>query len=220
MAFFVILFLILKDHSNCFEIYRPGIYEDGVYEIHLTEIKKLMVYCEMSRGGWTLIMSKLGPGTYFNRDWDNYVTGFGKFSQNYWMGFSSIREIVKYPMELRIELKNTSKSDNFTFIEYDSFFVESEISQFKLKLGNKIDGDFFDYFSYNNNQNFLANRIPNRVTNCVFKRKAGWWFDSNCDEFCATCSEQIQANKTTNKLGLRYDLVKMMIRPANFKKNK
>lgn len=120
----------------------PAIIEDGEYYIYPDGLSPVLVYCDVTKGGWATIFNKADKSDFFNRSWTDYVYGFGSPRSNYWAGLLNIRNLVlTEPMVLRIELSNSAR-DEF-FIEYESFFIDSAEHQYLLKVGNKTAGIFF-----------------------------------------------------------------------------
>ncbi|XP_033725981.1 fibrinogen beta chain-like isoform X2 [Pecten maximus] len=60
----------------------------GVYCITPVQGNSFNVYCDVdSEGGpWTVIQNRQSEEVYFYRNWDQYKTGFGDLSGNYWLG--------------------------------------------------------------------------------------------------------------------------------------
>lgn len=79
--------------SNCFQLTtgRSGVYTFGV-ERALNENGRdfYQQYCEYSTEGtaWTIIQKRdnFNPPESFNRSWDDYKSGFGNLSADFWFG--------------------------------------------------------------------------------------------------------------------------------------
>ena len=137
-------------------------------------------------------MNRIDETMYFDKKYNNYLEGFGMIKNNCWIGLKNIRKMVQTkPMSLRIELKNETAS---SFIEYETFYVDSETNGFKLKIENKINGDLPDSFSYHNGAKFSTFDKSQDGNNaaCPLAYNAGWWF-VDCYGFCPTCSNKLEA---------------------------
>ena len=153
--------LVDKSSSSTFDKHfpsscqDPAIIEDGEYYIYPDGLSPVLVYCDVTKGGWATIFNKAEKSDFFNKAWTDYVYGFGSPRSNYWAGLLNIRNLVlTEPMVLRIELSNSAR-DEF-FIEYESFFIDSAEHQYLLKVGNKTAGNLVDTFSNMSNAKFFA----------------------------------------------------------------
>ena len=149
-------------------------------------------------------MNRINHDTSFNRNWQDYKTGFGSIENNYWMGLDNMRKILgDQKMKLRIEMFN--KISDHSFLIYDRFSIDSERKYYTLDLGFKIDGNTPDTFSSHNLLKFTTYDVDNDSNlflNCAKSYSAGWWF-ANCYSMCLTCSGDSGV----------FDNIKMMIKP-------
>lgn len=85
--------------ADCADLYRGGHRKNDVYEIQPTPEKssKFQVYCDMERGGWTVIMRREASdrSAEFNRPLENYKTGFGDLKKNHWLGNINIVFVIR-----------------------------------------------------------------------------------------------------------------------------
>ena len=194
--------------SNCND---PSITRDGEYLIYPYGSNPVLVYCEVSRGGWTRILNKVDRTPAFGRGKVEYVEGFGETFGNYWLGLDNIRGLVEQePYSVRIELSNGNLESYFA--EYDFFYVHSSSKNYRLKLGRYTSGNLIDTFRRMSGNDFSFND-----TACGIQYSAGWWFDSGatCHSVCLTCERNFAGTEGhwLNYNWLIFANVKMMIRP-------
>ncbi len=206
--------------ANCYELFKLGFKNDGVYEIYPDRKvnKPAPVYCEMQLGGWTAIINKVDRSLFFNEPMKRYIDGFGNVSvsTNYWLGLANIYRMTNLePMTVRIELSN-SEFDKY-FIEYDLFLLSPQIENFKMTLGTKTYGTLRESFSNHNNMKFIA-YDENDVDNCARSYNSGWWFNK-CYSVCLTCEADHYGNWKMDDFHLgpngyrHFSQIKMLIRP-------
>jgi len=103
------------------------------------------VYCDQKTdgGGWTVFQKRLDGSVDFYLDWNEYKTGFGNVSGEYWLGLEKIHRLTKERSRLRVDLEDFDGET--AYAEYDLFAVGDEGSKYKLSIGNYSG-------RYNNNQ--------------------------------------------------------------------
>ena len=70
----------------------------------------------------------------FYQDWDNYSTGFGNLSGEFWLGLEKINRLTKSEnVTLRIDLKDFNGVS--IYAKYDLFVIEDMSQNFKLTVG-------------------------------------------------------------------------------------
>ncbi|XP_062606034.1 ficolin-1-like [Saccostrea cucullata] len=84
-------------------------------------------------GGWTVIQNKFDGTTNFYRDWNDYKTGFGNISREFWLGNDIIHALTKNDdQELRIEM--TKFSGSKVYAKYSKFSIGDESKKYKLSI--------------------------------------------------------------------------------------
>jgi hypothetical protein len=83
--------MLLGDFIDCYDHYLNGSRVDGVYRVKpLNADQHLLVYCEMSTGGWTRIQRRQDGSVDFNRNWHETKVGFGDPSAEHWLGLLTL----------------------------------------------------------------------------------------------------------------------------------
>ncbi|KAL0155053.1 hypothetical protein M9458_049316, partial [Cirrhinus mrigala] len=144
------------------------------------------VFCDMesSGGGWTLIQHRFDGSTSFNRTWDEYKNGFGKLTEEFWLGNDKINLLTKAKnMSLRIEIEDFEGVKEYA--HYDHFHVANESQQYRLSIGgySGTAGNAMQFSkTYNHDQQLFTtpdrdnDRYPSG--NCGAYYSSGWWFDA------------------------------------------
>ena len=97
----MILFIDFSSHiSDCLTLYQHGFVQNGIYELKLSEPAITKAYCDMSAGGWTVFQRRLDGSEEFDRNWNDYVNGFGNRAGEYWLGLENIYFLTKEDSEL------------------------------------------------------------------------------------------------------------------------
>ena len=90
-----------------------------------------------------MFQKRLDGSVDFYLDWNEYKTGFGNVSGEYWLGLEKIHRLTKERSRLRVDLEDFDGET--AYAEYDLFAVGDEGSKYKLSIGNYSG-------RYNNNQ--------------------------------------------------------------------
>ncbi|KAG5854197.1 microfibril-associated glycoprotein 4-like [Anguilla anguilla] len=146
--------------EDCEDVYKSGSPHNGVYTIYPPEYNEpVQVYCSMDceddedRGGWTVIQRRKDGTLNFHRPWDQYKSGFGNISGEYWLGLDNIvamTSLKKY--RLRVEMKDFEGAK--VYAEYSTFSIDPESDDYTLHIGNYISGGAGDSLKYSNGVTF------------------------------------------------------------------
>ena len=108
----------------------------GVHTISFAGIGLVRVYCDMETdgGGWTVFQRRKDGSVDFNRGWNEYERGFGDVEGDYWLGLTSLHQLLQLngANELRIDLKDYS--GNSAYAKYSSFNVGDSNSKYTLNV--------------------------------------------------------------------------------------
>ena len=137
--------------------------------------------CDMitDGGGWTVIQRRVDANVSFDRNWDEYVKGFGDPLGNHWLGLEAMHHLTKKGnFTLRFDLKNKDGSSGFA--EYSNFKIAGASQSYLITFG-RYKGNINDGVSMSNGSAFTTkdkdNDIRNDVgaENCAIAYKGPWW---------------------------------------------
>uniref|UniRef100_A0A8D0GFL2 Tenascin XB n=1 Tax=Sphenodon punctatus TaxID=8508 RepID=A0A8D0GFL2_SPHPU len=165
--------------------------------------RPLQVYCDMETdgGGWMVFQRRMNGEMDFWRDWQDYVTGFGNLSREFWLGNDALYRLTSSgDYELRVDLRARNES---VYASYQRFRVDSPTEHYRLhlagysgtagELGGRGPGELGpggslfspsptgDAFGYHSGSVFSTrDRDPNRlIIPCAVSYRGAWWY-RNC----------------------------------------
>ena len=145
------------------------------------------VYCDTATdgGGWIVIArNKKGSTVDFNKNWTNYVEGFGVLKTEFWYGLEAIRCFTDSGQwEMRVDYQKNDKT--WSYLHYNQFSVGSASEEYPLTTGGFI-GEGTDLFAARP-QNGMKFSTPDNDNdkwlsgnkNCAATSRSGWWHN-NC----------------------------------------
>ena len=177
-----------------------------------------------------VIQHRINGSVSFNRNWTDYVHGFGDLEGEFWYGLEKIHCLTtRDDVELRIELGNgTEPSLVWT---YQLFRVGDATTNYRLTIGQglKIKGTrTFDATAYHNGAQFSTPDRDNdsASSNCASILMSGWWFNA-CVHFNLNGRYSFQNPPNTNpsywlfwhngSRNVHYTHTQMKIRPKRCK---
>ncbi|EDO31181.1 predicted protein [Nematostella vectensis] len=181
-------------------------------------------------GGWTVFQRRQDGSMDFFRGWDDYKSGFGNLTGEFWLGLENILTLTNQTKNrLRVDLMDWDH--NTSYAEYDEFAVSS--GKYNLQLGSYTGENIIlveemfrtarDSLSYNRGQAFSTKE----ESSCARERKGAWWYRS-CTRVNLNGFYFIN-NETSGRDGIHwyewrgesYSLKRseMKIRPADFVPN-
>ncbi|KAK7469653.1 hypothetical protein BaRGS_00036323 [Batillaria attramentaria] len=142
--------------------------------------RNIKVFCDQRRGGggWTVIQRRKDGLVNFDRNWQDYVDGFGNPRAEFWLGLHHMHVMTSNRAYiLRVDLADTD--DSTAYAEYDVFRVSGSDTNYELTVFG-YSGTAGDSLTYHSFAPFSTkDRDNNRYTlNCVeqFGQNVGWWY--------------------------------------------
>ncbi|XP_028677942.2 fibrinogen-like protein 1-like protein [Erpetoichthys calabaricus] len=182
-----------KDYpADCSEIFLSsnGGARDGLYMIQPMKTI-IVVFCDMQDGGWTVFQHiTVNSSVDFDRTWHDYKLGFGAVSGDHWLGNEYLYQLTNRGGVHKLRIKLVDMDAVTKVGDYDPFIVESEASQYKIRLGlykgNAVDALTQDTEAYlHDNQRFTTKDQDNDnyFQNCAKLEYmgvpgGGWWYDA------------------------------------------
>lgn len=168
---------------DCAELRILGNIRNDVYQIfpkYQWKQNTASAYCEFNESeAWVVFQRRKDGSVDFDRNWMDYVTGFGDPYGEFWLGNENLHILTsskKY--KLRIELEDY---DGFTsFAEYSTFSIASSAEKYRLTVFGYY-GNAGDSLSDHNGEKFSTKDSDNDSGNghCAEICHSGWWFN-NC----------------------------------------
>ena len=159
---------------------------DGVYTIRPDDQGPLKVYCDQTTdgGGWAILQRRVSPfSTSFDRNWEDYRTGFGNLTGEFWLGNDNIHRLAATPVSFRVEFH---QGGNKLYAKYENFVVAGADDKYRWNmdsylgtLSNAIYGAVATVHRHTGMQ-FSTPDEDNDVFpggSCAKERQNGWWFN-------------------------------------------
>ncbi|XP_037821970.1 ficolin-2-like [Lucilia sericata] len=155
----------------------------NIYSLMVPEVsdKPLPAVCDLKTldGGWTVIQRRRDGSENFNRNWIEYVEGFGDLNREFFIGLETLYALTSLgePQELYIILEDFEGERKYA--RYGEFKVASNSTEYNLTVSD-YSGDAGDSLSEHNGYKFSTydRDNDNSTGNCAYKWKAGWWYHS------------------------------------------
>ena len=126
-----------------------------------------------------------GTSAFFNRSWAEFEVGFNDSSGNYWLGNELLHQLTaKRRYNLRFDLQARANL-SWYYAEYSGFGVESEQTNYTIRVSGYSGNAGYDALSYLNGMMFTtydrdndpwthSNPIYNN--NCAVLYGGGFWY--------------------------------------------
>lgn len=172
---------------DCEDILVCGKKASGSYDVwphSRISDKKVNVYCDMDTagGGWTVFQRRGDygrPRDYFYNDWNAYKTGFGRITEDFWLGNDNIYALTNQRLySLRIDMKDLEK--NTRYAAYDNFWIDPEEYKYTLHVRG-FTGNAGDSFGPHAEKPFSTKDRDHDMhanSSCALSYKGGWWYGS------------------------------------------
>ncbi|XP_062855852.1 fibrinogen-like protein 1 [Trichomycterus rosablanca] len=182
-----------KHYTDCAQIFNDGNSRSGFYMIKpVNSPDQIRVYCDMTEGGgWTVFQRRSDGSQSFDRDWNDYKTGFGDMESangEFWLGNDNLHYLTSQgEYNLRINLEDFEGRHRFA--TYKKFKVDSEENRYQLQFGeytgnagDSLSGSYHpevQYWASHRGMKFSTKDKDNDryERSCALEDKAGWWFN-------------------------------------------
>ncbi|XP_062132711.1 ficolin-1-like isoform X2 [Drosophila sulfurigaster albostrigata] len=157
----------------------------GIQEIQLPNNKSCNVLCDDD--GWMIIQRRINGEQNFDKNWQEYVDGFGYLDGDFWFGLENLHLLTssdRHQLNIIMTIYGCT-----SFVEYDDFRVGNSDSLYELEsLGTFIKGSKKYPFNINSlkakvNTKFSTydkKNNPNAYENCAENGMGGWWYSKYC----------------------------------------
>ena len=163
--------------ADCSDLLKSGHTQNGVYSINPDGTGYFSVYCDMRTdgGGWTVFQRRQDGSVDFYRGWNDYKTGFGQLTAEFWLGNDKIHRLTaSRPSSLRVELKDWNGGK--AYAKYSKFNIGDKQGQYRLEVGS-YSGTAGDSLRQDNSMSFSTkDRDNDRWSgNCALSYTGAWW---------------------------------------------
>ena len=127
-------------------------------------------------GGWAVFQRRQDGSQDFYLDWNEYKTGFGNLTGEFWLGLDKIHRLTaSRANELRVELGDWD--GHRAYAKYGTFSVGDEQSLYVLSVGS-YSGTAGDSLNHHNDMKFSTkdNDHDLRARNCAEQHTGAWWY--------------------------------------------
>ncbi|CAK8693030.1 unnamed protein product [Clavelina lepadiformis] len=134
------------------------------------------VYCE---DGWTVFQRRVDGSVSFERDWNEYRSGFGEINGDFWLGLGKVHRLTQSGRcRLRVEL--WSFDNDYGYADYIRFSIDDEENLFRLRIG-AYNGTAGNALGYHRNQALSSRDQDNDSSvghDCAnyLGGDGGWWY--------------------------------------------
>ncbi|XP_035853538.1 microfibril-associated glycoprotein 4-like isoform X2 [Sander lucioperca] len=213
----VFLLLLAPLLTSCQQLLQPvdcsAIYQQnrtkpsGVYTIYPAgKSSAVKVYCDMtSEGGrWTVFQRRMDGTVNFYRGWNQYKTGFGNPTGEYWLGLDNIYHLSNNrKSELLVNMEDFQGKK--VFARYSSFSVGAAGGGFVLSVSGFINGGAGDSLSYHNRMKFSTFDKDQDTWpwNCATSFLGAFWYNS-CNYANPNGVYRSGTNSTFSAVGVKW----------------
>ena len=131
------------------------------------------------------IQRRISDSVDFDRDWNDYVTGFGEVHGNYWIGLENIHQLTTtHNVSLDIDIE-TFEGEPFT-LKLEEFSVGNAANNYAMHFSgesqssDRVKGMIFPS-NYQDAMFTTRDRDNDGMSssNCASDRyRGGWWYDT------------------------------------------
>ncbi|XP_071140231.1 microfibril-associated glycoprotein 4-like [Mytilus edulis] len=158
----------------------------GVYTIYPDGMNAVQVYCIMANNEmWTVIQKRFNGYVSFDRTWEEYKSGFGSVSGEYWLGNDNIYQISTSTSHM-LSIYMEDFTGKFAYANYSVFDIGDEHRKYQLRIdGFTGTSGLIDYLPGRHNTYMFSTKDQDNDIyaqfNCAVKQggNGGWWY-SNC----------------------------------------
>jgi hypothetical protein len=132
--------------KSCDVLYKSGKTITGVYTIHPDGQGYFQVRCDMTSTpgrGWTIFQRRVDGSVDFYRNWNDYKNGFGKLTDEFWLGLDKIHRLSANGHNvLRVDLE--SFENETRYVNFGTFAVGNENEGYILSIGQYTGKNIFN----------------------------------------------------------------------------
>ena len=104
--------------KSCDDLYKSGKTTAGMFTIDPDGHGAFRVRCDMETTpgrGWTIFQRRVDDSEDFYRNWNDYQTGFGNLSGEFWLGLDKIHRLLASGQNvLKVDLESFENETAYT----------------------------------------------------------------------------------------------------------
>ena len=157
----------------------------------------------------------------FYRGWNNYKSGFGQLTAEFWLGNDKIHRLTaSRPSSLRVDMEDWNGVR--VYAKYGRFSIGDEHAQYRLEVSS-YSGTAGDSLARHNNMAFSTKDRDNdkaSSTNCAVYYTGAWWYfhchDSNLNgKYLGRKNDNRGARWSSFRGFLSLKFTEMKLRPSS-----
>lgn len=128
--------------------------------------------------GWTVIQQRINGNENFNRTWEDYRKGFGRYDGDFFLGLDKIHSLTSAQPHMLSVYLVLSNGDT-KYAQYDNFAITDDANLYRLTLGEFSGNVMNDTLSMHTREPFSTYDKDNddvNIRNCAADYGAGFWF--------------------------------------------
>ena len=136
--------------------------------------------------GWTIIQRRVDDSVSFDRDWEEYVAGFGDAAEgNYWAGLKTIHELTwATSTSMQVYVETFEEEHSYTW-SYNMVEALDANQNYRLDLSGFTADPNHRYDNFEHNSVVFSTKDKDNVGGDCASRHGygGWWYPSSCGGF-------------------------------------
>ena len=141
--------------------------------------------CKPTSNSEFVWLRRVDGSVSFDRDWNNYVAGFGNPRGNYWLGLETLHVITTLET-FRLVVELESWAGQLGSATYTHFSVADQSAGYRLSVNGFMQQGIimYDAMYFSNGQEFstIDRDRDGREGSCVKEYGGGgWWYDNCAD---------------------------------------
>ena len=183
MQYFFNCYYLSHPGRDCLDLLYHGFNTSGLYYVDPDGNGAFQVFCdqETSGGGWVVFQRRInGTVAFADRDWNQYKTGFGNLSYEFWLGNEKLRRLTSMAQQLLVELEDYAGEK--AHASHNSFTILKESAKYQLELG-EYSGTAGNSLIQHGGMKFSTidqDNDPSTEKHCASLYRGGWWYSGGC----------------------------------------
>ncbi|KAH8323136.1 hypothetical protein KR074_005947, partial [Drosophila pseudoananassae] len=149
------------------------------HEIELPGLLPFKVVCYSDRDegpGWMKVVHKLADSNEFNRSYEEYKSGFGNLSGEFFIGLERLYLMTnQVPHESHVTIECEGGVESLYVIKCKNFVLGNEEEDYKLKILESCSGETWEWVPDTKFSTYDRDEDQNPDDNVASDFGCGWW---------------------------------------------